>query len=396
MVRKNTIVIFLFFIFAFGINICQAKERDYKGDSVAEKIEFLREVLDLVSKQSAEEVSASRLIDGALFGMLASVDKYSQFLTPQMYKEMSIRTEGKFGGVGVEIRFFKDYLEILSVVKGSPAQKSGLVEGNRITAVETTPISSLSRADILNSLRGKPGTKVTFTVTDKENISESEVTVVRDVVVLESVVDAKIFDNIGYVRISSFVNDTDVDFKKVLSDFKKQDILGLVIDLRGNPGGVLEDALNVLNTLVKPNQILFGSKSKNTEQNFVFKSTDVGLLFDKELVVLIDSKSASGAEIIAGVIQAKKRGLVVGETSFGKGAMQKLFVLENDAAVKVTVSKYFLPGGKNIEGVGVLPDIALTGEQMIDKEDIALNTALSAIRGLIGDKAETSAEGSNV
>lgn len=390
MVRKNIIVILLLFAFAFDINACQAKEHDYKGDTVEAKIAFFTQVLDLVQDEFVQEVSAGDLIDGALFGMLASLDKYSQFLTPQMRKELAIHRDGKFGGVGIRVRFCKDFLEILSLVKDSPAQKSGLSVGSRITAVDKIPISDLSREDILSSLRGKPGTEVNLTIKGKEDISALDVSVVRDTVVLESVVDVDIFDDkIGYVRISSFVADTDADFKKVLQDFDKKNIEGLILDLRGNPGGVLEDALNVLNCLVKPGQMLFEAKSQNPEYNFVFKSTDGGLLFEKELIVLIDKKSASGAEIIAGVVQDKKRGIVLGETSFGKGTMQQLFPLPGEAAVKLTVAKYFLAGGKGIEGAGITPDILLDEDIMLKDGDVCFKKALIVMQGVLHNKEKS-------
>lgn len=390
MFNKVLIIILLFGIFAFADNVPSVEAKNADNNSFSkEELNSFSEITAIISENFIEEVDKKELYERAVTGMVASLDEYSQFLSPAMFQEIKIHTSGKFCGLGVEVYFNKDFLEILSFVKDSPAFLAGLKIGDNIVAIDGKKVSDLTREEAILMLRGPAGTEVVVGVTRKGEAAMFDVAIKRQEVFLESVEDAKLFENgIGYIRISSFATHTNSDFTEKLKDFMSNGLKALIIDVRNNPGGVLDDAVKILSLFVEKGQKLVTIKSRKESNNFVFISADAGVLFKGPLAVLINKSSASSAEIIAGAIKDIKRGIVIGETSYGKGSVQSLIPLADGAALKLTTARYYLPSDELIEGKGITPDIkVIAADDSGNKEDVVLEKAVRVVEAMLLDES---------
>lgn len=389
MFNKVLIIILLFCIFAFADNVSSVEAKNADNNSFSkEELNSFSEITAIISENFIEEVDKKELYERAITGMVASLDEYSQFLSPAMFQEIKIHTSGKFCGLGVEVYFNKDFLEILSFVKDSPAFLAGLKIGDNIVVIDGKKVSDLTREESILMLRGPAGTEVVVGVTRKGEAAMFDVAIKRQEVFLESVEDAKLFENgIGYIRISSFATHTNSDFTEKLKDFMSRGLKALIIDVRNNPGGVLDDAVKILSLFVEKGQKLVTIKSRKESNNFVFISADAGVLFKGPLAVLINKSSASSAEIIAGAIKDIKRGIVIGETSYGKGSVQSLMPLADGAALKLTTARYYLPSDELIEGKGITPDIeVIATDDPENKEDVVLEKAVRVVEAMLLDE----------
>jgi carboxyl-terminal processing protease len=310
-----------------------------------------------------DKTNPKDLIYGALQGMVNTLDPFSQFMNPDEYKQMQTETSGQFGGLGIEIAMKDDHLTVIAPIEGTPAERAGIKSGDKIVKIGTEESEGMSINDAVKRLRGKVGTKITVTIV-RPGLSEPfDVTLVRENIKIESIHSYMLPDHIGYVRISEFIDNTTDDFVKAVEDLQKQSPLkGLVVDLRNDPGGLLNEAVGVSDYFGEKGKMIVSTKGRSAYQTQEFHVDDADK-FDakKPVVVMVNEGSASGAEIVSGALKDWKRAVLIGEKTFGKGSVQTILPLENSdgAALRLTMAKYYTPSGVCIHGIGIEPDLNL-------------------------------------
>lgn len=343
-----------------GIAISQI-DRKIKDDLYAQ-IELFSYTLTTIQSDYVEELSPKDLIYGSLKGMLASLDPHSQFLTPEDYKELKTETQGKFGGLGIEISIRDGLLTIITPLEDTPAWKAGLKAGDRIVKIEDELTRDITLDDAVKKLRGKPGTEVHITVLREEEGQPEilEFTIAREIIHIQDVKHTQILsDKIGYIRLTEFREDSAKEFRKALEDLKSKGADSLILDLRNNPGGLLNVAIKITEEFLPAEDIIVSTKGRRSSQDIISYSENRDHLIDWPVVVLINEGSASGSEILAGALQDNKRAIILGTTSFGKGSVQSVIPLPDGSGLRLTTSKYFTPSGRSIHGTGIEPDILL-------------------------------------
>jgi carboxyl-terminal processing protease len=326
-----------------------------------EELRSFVEVFDRISTDYVEPVENKELLEGAISGMLSSLDPHSAYLPPKNYKKMEEHTTGEFGGLGMEVGMEDGFVKVISPIDDTPAQKAGVKAGDLIIKLDDHPVKGKSLADAVKIMRGKPGSKITLTIVrqgeDKPIVKE----LTRAIIKVKSVKEQLLNDGMGYVRISQFQMRTGEDLVKTIEKLEKENkgpLNGLVLDLRNNPGGVLRAAVEVSDAFLNDGLIVYTKgRVKNSEMNFEAEAGD--LMEGKPIVVLINEGSASASEIVSGALQDQKRALIAGRTSFGKGSVQTLIPLNNGGAIKVTTARYYTPSGRSIQAEGIKPDIEI-------------------------------------
>lgn len=317
------------------------------------------EILNRVKSDYVEPVKDETLLENAVRGMLSGLDPHSAYLDKEEYKELNSTTTGKFGGLGLEVQLKDGLVKVVSPIDDTPAAKAGVKSGDLIVKIDETPVKGLSLQDAVQKMRGDPGTKVVLTVVRENAPAPLVLELKRDYIKVASVRGRMIEPGYGYVRISQFTSTTGKNLDDELAKLKKDTTLkGLVLDLRNNPGGLLTAAVDVSDEFLQKGTIV-SIKGRDPDSNRSFDATPGDLLDGKPLVVLINGGSASAAEIVAGALQDQKRGILLGEKSFGKGSVQTILPLQNDSAIKITTARYFTPSGRSIQAEGIVPDIAV-------------------------------------
>lgn len=359
--------IFVLFVIFFSFNLF-AQEKSKEDKALYKKLELFAEVIDIIQQDYVEEKGAKDLIYGALEGLLNSLDPYSQFLDPDSYNELKVETEGEFGGLGIVIAIKDDMLTIISPLEDTPAHRAGLKAGDRIVKIDGESTKGITLLEAVKKLRGKPGTNVTVTILREKEHKLMEFTITRDIIKIESIKKAEIIaDGIGYIKLVEFQENTYPDFKKAVLELKNKGMKGLILDLRNNPGGLLDVAVDVTQIFLPKGKMIVYTKGRQKRQNMEFKSRG-GILLEEPLVVLINRGTASGAEILAGAIQDNRRGIVVGTPSFGKASVQTIIPLKDGSAVRLTTAHYYTPSGKSIFKEGIHPDVVIEEEAMKEEE----------------------------
>ncbi len=331
-----------------------ANEEFYK------ELELFENALAIIQTDYVEEAEAKQLIYGALKGMLATLDPYSQFLDPDSYNELKVDTEGEFGGLGIEITIRDELLTVITPIDGTPAYEVGLRAKDRIVKIDGELTRGLSLLDAVKKLRGRPGSQVRLTVLREGENELKDFTITRAVIKIESVRDAKLLQNgIAYIRLSDFRERTTEDLRGAIERLKGEAMSSLVLDLRNNPGGLLDVAVSASELFLTRNDLIVTTKGRLRNQNLEFRARGEGLLNGLPLVVLINEGSASASEILAGAIQDHHRGVILGTTSHGKASVQTVFPLKDGSALRLTTSKYFTPAGRSIHGEGIQPDVVV-------------------------------------
>ncbi|MBN1586200.1 MAG: S41 family peptidase [Candidatus Omnitrophica bacterium] len=329
-------------------------------DNFYQEIELFADALSTIEQDYVDEITAKDLIYGALKGMLSSLDSHSQFMDPETYKEIKVETEGAFGGLGIEISIRDSLLTIISPIYGTPAYEAGLKAGDRIVKIEDEITRDITLLDAVKKLRGKPGSKVKLTVLREGESELLDFTIVRDIVKIESIREPHMLTkNIGYVRINEFQEKTSEDLEAALATLTERGADSLILDLRNNPGGLLDVAVEVSEQFLEKNQLIVSTDGRRANQDMEFRARGRGRKYRWPVVVMVNEGSASGSEIVAGAIQDNKRGLVVGTKSFGKGSVQTIIPLRDGSALRLTTSKYYTPSGVCIHGEGIHPDIVV-------------------------------------
>jgi carboxyl-terminal processing protease len=347
-------------------NVYALDKNIYKG------IKTFNEVLDMVQKNYVDEVESSTLIQGAINGMVKSLDPHSAFMTPDLYKELEVETQGAFGGIGIEITILKDVLTIVSPIEDTPAFVAGLKSGDQILRIDGKSTKDITIMEAVKKLRGPKDTKVTVTIMREKMPAPKDIVLTRAIIQIKSV-KVKYFDDIGYIRIAAFQERTADDLNKALKDIGKKlnPMKGLVLDLRNDPGGLLNQAIEVSDVFLKSGTIVSTrGRTKNMETKATAK--DNGNELTCPIVVLVNEGTASAAEIVAGALQDNGRALIIGTQTFGKASVQTVIPLEDGSALKLTTARYYTPKGRSIQAEGIKPDIIV--KFMKPKED-ADNTA---------------------
>ncbi len=324
-----------------------------------QELRAFAEVFERVSNDYVEEVDEKKLLEGAISGMLSSLDPHSAYLPPKSFEEMEEHTKGEFGGLGMEVGMEDGFVKVISPIDDTPAQKAGVKAGDLIVKLGDEPVKGKTLSEAVKIMRGKPGTKLKLTIVRKGNDAPIVLEITRAVIKVKSVKQRLLKDGVGYVRISQFQIRTGQDLVNAiekLDEENKGPINGLVLDLRNNPGGVLTAAVQVSDAFLNEGLIVYTEgRIKNSKMRFEAQQGDI--MKGRPVVVLINEGSASASEIVAGALQDQKRAIVVGRTSFGKGSVQTLLPLNNGAAIKVTTARYFTPLGRSIQAEGIKPDI---------------------------------------
>ncbi|MCQ9206345.1 MAG: S41 family peptidase [Omnitrophica bacterium] len=337
---------------------CVADESGAPDKELYEQVELFADAITIVQSDFVEEIEPKKLVYGALEGLLSSLDGYSHFMDPDDFKEMEIDTKGEFGGLGIEIGIRDSILTVIAPIDGTPAEKAGLKAGDRIVKIEGKLTRGLNLTDAVKKLRGKPNTKVTITVLREGEEKLLDFTIVRSIIKLKSIKTVRIIDKtIGYIKLIEFQERTGRELAKKISGLKKDGMEALILDLRNNPGGLLDASYAVSDNFLPEGKVVVSLKGRVPAQNKVYISTGKQSFTDFPMVVLVNKGSASASEIVAGAIQENQRGIILGTKTFGKGSVQTIIPLKDGSAVRLTTAAYYTPKGRSISNTGITPDV---------------------------------------
>ena len=380
MIKFKKILLIFFFTVLF-LNKSFSKNED----DIYLKIDLFSEVLDKINKEYVDEVNQSETIDAAINGVLQSLDPYSAYMSPEMFDNMQTETSGKFGGLGIEVGMEAGVVKVISPLDNSPASRVGVKAGDYIVKINDTQVQGKSLTEAVDLMRGPVGSDIEITV---RRIGEKKAIIfkiTREIIKIESVKSKIIEGKIGYLRLTSFNENSSEQIKNKINKIKKdKKIKGYILDLRNNPGGLLSQAIRISDFFLDNGEIV-STKSRKSSENRKWFSKKGDLIDGKTLIVMINYGSASASEIVAGALKDHKRAIVIGENSYGKGSVQSIIPLKNNGAIRLTISKYYLPSGQSISEVGVTPDIVVeedSKEFKINTEnDNQLNFALKLLNG---------------
>ena len=369
-------ILLYFIIFSMPINVKSSTD-------VYEKIDLFGEVLEKIKKEYVDDVDQSEVIDSAINGVLQSLDPYSAYMSPELFENMQTDTQGKFGGLGIEIGMESGVVKVISPIDGTPAAKAGIKAGDYIVKIGKTQVQGKSLMEAVKLMRGPVGTPIELTIRRKGEKKALIKKVVREIIVVKSV-EAKLLKNkIGYLRLKSFnSNSSDQLIKKIDIFENKEKANGYILDLRNNPGGLLTQAINITDFFLDDGEIV-STKGRKVIENRRFFAKKGDKLNGKPLIVMINNGSASASEIVAGALKDHKRAIILGEKTYGKGSVQSIIPLSDGGGMRLTVSKYYLPSGESISEIGVEPDIFVKENgsdfQINTKSDNQLDYALSLL-----------------
>ena len=382
--KKKTIINFLILLSILFLFIPK-NAYTQSSDKLYEKIDLFSEVLEKIQDEYVEEVDQSEVMDSAINGVLQSLDPYSAYMTPEIFQEMETETSGEFGGLGIEVSMESGVVKVISPIDDPPASRAGIKAGDYIVRINGEQVQGKSLLEAVNLMRGPVGTSIKITVRRKGLKKAKIFEIVREIIEIKSVVSKLIDNKVGYLRLRAFNENSSDQLKKEILDLEKnKKTLGYIFDLRNNPGGLLSQAVKISDFFLNDGEIV-STKGRKSRENRKFFAKKGDKINGKPLIVLINQGSASAAEIVAGALQDQKRAVLLGETTYGKGSVQSIIPLRNKGAIRLTISKYYLPSGKSISEVGVSPDIKVEeqGEEFsINTEtDNQLNYAVNLFTG---------------
>ena len=353
-------------------------------EKLYKKIDLFGEVLDKIKKEYVDDVDQSEMLDSAINGALQSLDPYSSYMGPELFKEIETDTKGEFGGLGIEVGMEAGVIKVISPIDDTPASRAGIKAGDYIVQIDGQQVQGKSLVEAVKMMRGPVGSKIKLTIRRKGEKKAIEKNIIREIIQIKSV-EAKILKkNIAYLRLKSFNSNSSRQLIKEINNFETKDKpVSYILDLRNNPGGLLTQAINVTDFFLDDGEIL-STKGRRTIENRRFFAKKGDRVKGKPLIVLINRGSASASEIVAGALQDHKRAIVLGENTYGKGSVQSVIPLSDGGGIRLTVSKYYLPSGKSISEVGVAPDIMVEekGKDFIldSPSDNQLNYALKLLK----------------
>ena len=374
----------LLILFSFFL-ILTNSSNSANEDDIYKKIDLFSEVLDKINKEYVEEINQSDAMDAAINGVLQSLDPYSAYMTPELFKSMQTETSGEFGGLGIEVGMEAGVVKVISPIDNSPASRVGIKAGDYIVKINNIQVQGKSLSEAVDIMRGPVGSNIEITVRRRGEKKALIFTITREIIKVASVKSKIINEKTGYLRLTSFNENSSDQIKEKIKEFKKNTkVENYILDLRNNPGGLLSQAIKISDFFLDNGEIVSTkSKRKNENRKWFAKKGDI--LKDETMIVLINYGSASASEIVAGALKDHKRAILIGENTYGKGSVQSLIPLQNDGAIRLTVSKYYLPSGKSISEIGVTPDIEVaenSGEFKLNTEtDNQLDFALKLLNG---------------
>jgi carboxyl-terminal processing protease len=324
-----------------------------------EKLKVFTEILSLIQSNYVEEVNSRDLIYGGVKGMMDTLDPHSAFMTPDAFKEMQVETQGSFGGLGIEITVKDRMLTVVAPIDGTPAERSGIQPGDRIVKIESQPTKDMTLMDAVRKLRGPKGSKVTISILREGSPEPMDVTLVREMIEVHSVRNKDLGDSIYYVRVTSFQEKTSKDLEQALERAQKGGTSALILDLRNDPGGLLNQAVAVSDMFLDKGQLIVYTQGRIKNQDLRFTAEHSNGLPKWPMVVLVNGGSASASEIVAGALQDWKRAVLIGTKTFGKGSVQTVIPLSDGSGLRLTTAKYFTPRGRSIHGIGITPDVVV-------------------------------------
>lgn len=383
MIKKSLIASALI----FSLIACTSYAKEKKEQEQVNTYELLNifgEVMERTKTSYVEEISDKQLVEAAINGMLTSLDPHSSYLNAEDFKYMNEQTQGKFGGLGIEITQENGVVKVISPIDDTPAAKAGIKAGDYITDIDDKSVIGLTLNEVVSKLRGKVGTKVKVTIR-RVNAKPFTVTLTRDEIKIQSVKSELKNEDILYIRISGFNEDIDEDIRKAVTDAQKKlknKLAGLVIDVRNNPGGLLDQAVKVSDLFLEQGEIV-STRSRNEEDTIKYSATRGDIAKDLPIVVMINEGSASAAEILSGALQDHHRAVILGEKSFGKGSVQTVIPLRNKGAMRITTARYYTPSGRSIQAKGIEPDVVVKQAKIEELEKYGLNISEANLKGAL-------------
>jgi carboxyl-terminal processing protease len=380
MIKLKLIILFLVISIFCIKNSYSASE-----ENIYEKIDLFSEVLNKINKEYVDEVDQSEAMDAAINGVLQSLDPYSAYMSPESFQNMQTETSGEFGGLGIEVSMESGVVKVISPLDDSPAYEAGVKAGDYIVKINDLQVQGKTLSEAVEIMRGPVGSDIEITVRRRGVKKALVFSITRKIIKIRSVKSKILENNIGYIRLTAFNENSGKQIKRKLNEFNDNEkIKGFILDLRNNPGGLLSQAIKISDFFLSSGEIV-STKSRQESENRKWFAKDGDILNGKTLLVLINNGSASASEIVAGALKDHKRAILVGENSYGKGSVQSIIPLKNKGAIRLTISKYYLPSGKSISEVGVTPDIVVSEETddfRIDTEtDNQLSYAIKLLNG---------------
>ena len=378
--KKIKFLLLIFFsIFYLNKTVISAEIDIYK------KIDLFGEVLEKINKEYVDEFNQSESMDSAINGLLQSLDPYSSYMSPKIFDEMQTETSGEFGGLGIEVSMEAGVVKVISPIDDTPASRAGLKAGDYIVKINDVQVQGKSLSEAVDLMRGPVGSGIELTVRRRGERKALTFNIIREVIQVQSVKSEIIDENIGYIRLTSFNDNSSDQIEKQIKKLKKdKNLNSFILDLRNNPGGLLSQAIKISDFFLENGEIV-STKSRKKSENRKWFAKKGDITDGKTLLVLINYGSASASEIVAGALKDHKRAIIIGENSFGKGSVQSIIPLKNRGAIRLTVAKYYLPSGKSISEVGVSPDIEIDEEgddfKIKTETDNQLNYAIKLLNG---------------
>ena len=380
-INYKFILIILGFILFSNFNSTYSQNTD----KLYEKIDLFSEVLEKIQDEYVDEIDQADVMDSAINGVLQSLDPYSAYMNPEIFSEMQTETSGKFGGLGIEVSMESGVVKVITPIDDTPAARAGVKAGDYIVKINDIQVQGKTLMEAVNLMRGPVGTSIKITIRRKSLKKAKIFEITREIIEIKSVVSKLIDNDIGYLRLRAFnENSSDQLIKEISKLEKNNKLLGYILDLRNNPGGLLSQAIKITDFFLDDGEIV-STKGRKRRENRKFFAKKGDRINGKPMIVLVNNGSASAAEIVAGALQDQKRAVLLGETTYGKGSVQSIIPLRNRGAIRLTISKYYLPSGKSISEVGVSPDIRVEeeGEEFLINSitDNQLNYAVKLLSG---------------
>ncbi len=378
---KNLLIFLTLLILPFSLKTEEEKD-------VYKYLNLFGEAFEKIKNNYVEDVTSKDLIESAIEGMLSSLDPHSTYLNYEELNELKVQTKGEFGGLGIEVTLENGFVKVIAPIDDTPADKAGIKSGDLITHLDDEPVLGMTLSEAVSIMRGKVGSKIKLTINRNEN-ENLQIFITRAIIQLKAV-KARLENNIGYIRVSSFNQKVDRQIIDSIKNFKKDKLIGYVLDLRNNPGGLLDQAVNVTDIFLEKGEIV-STRGRNGKQGSRYNAVKNDLTEGLPLIVLINQGSASASEIVAGALQDHKRAIIMGTKSFGKGSVQTIIPSGEDVALKLTTAKYYTPSGRSIQKTGIDPDI-LVEQAELKKVDDLISRKESDLRGAIENDQENSNE----
>lgn len=382
----------LFCIVAGALIFAQeAESRDFRRSAATyDKLKVFSEIVSLLEDNYVERIKPDELITGAIRGMLKTLDPHTTYLTPDSYSEMRVETSGKFGGLGIEISIRDGLLTVVSPIEGTPAFKAGVKAGDKIIQIEDESTLEMTLPDAVGKLRGKAGTPIKITIYREDFTAPKDFDIVREIIKVRGVKHKIFKKKIGYVKIRSFARTTSSDLDRALSEFQRKGVTNLILDLRNNPGGLLNQAVDVADRFLEEDNLIVYTDGRKKDENMRFTTDDKVRKVKLPMIILVNGGSASASEIVAGALQDLGRAVILGTPTFGKGSVQTIIPLDDGSALRLTTARYYTPSGRVIQGKGIKPDIIveqpLASSSSVAKNGKKKNKTKEKIRKFLREK----------